>query len=272
MCLVCRWSLVTLAHRCRVRALGPVCVWSAACCACPPLPCTGALGVAAHSGILLLTQDLRLLCLDACTAHRYMTSALFGISMESMNSPEEQVSLQGIEFWSAICDEEAELDEEMQEIQQKGGTPKADQICKYYAQGAHTHLLPILLTLMEKQDEHDDADEWNVSKAAHVCLNLMTEAVKTDVLNVRNPFRVVIHLLLESATLHISAHFAMGWCCCADTMHGLILILCMPGTCRLSFRTCKETWATRSGRRETLRCKPLGLCWPAQMKLSSSRW
>lgn len=39
----------------------------------------------------------------------YMQAALFAISLEAMKSDVDEVALQGIEFWSSICDEEIEL-------------------------------------------------------------------------------------------------------------------------------------------------------------------
>ena len=48
-----------------------------------------------------------------------------------------------------------------------GGAPVGSQ---HYAQGALPQLTPRLLQLMERQDEHDDPSEWNVSKAGCCCL------------------------------------------------------------------------------------------------------
>lgn len=40
---------------------------------------------------------------------RYMQAALFAISLEAIKSDVDEIALQGIEFWSSICDEEVEL-------------------------------------------------------------------------------------------------------------------------------------------------------------------
>ena len=41
----------------------------------------------------------------------YMAAALFGITMDAMGSEsdEDKVALQGIEFWSTVCDKELDL-------------------------------------------------------------------------------------------------------------------------------------------------------------------
>ena len=63
---------------------------------------------------------------------------------------------------------------------QPGQAPAASS--KYYCQGALPFIAPILLELMAKQDENDDPDEWNVSKAASVCLSLAAQATHDEIL------------------------------------------------------------------------------------------
>ncbi len=43
----------------------------------------------------------------------YMGPALFAITLEAMKSSEEEVALQGIEFWSNVCDEEVRVNEQV---------------------------------------------------------------------------------------------------------------------------------------------------------------
>merc|ERR550534_519004 len=53
----------------------------------------------------------------------YMGSALFPITYEAMKSEEDEVVLQGVEFWSSVCDEEIDLAIEAQEAEEQQTTP-----------------------------------------------------------------------------------------------------------------------------------------------------
>lgn len=99
-----------------------------------------------------------------------MHSPLFypQISIEAMKSPTDDVCLQGIEFWSSICDEETDLAIEAAEvthailierlalfiviiIKAAEGNFTPRQISKFYVKGALQFLLPILLVILTKQ-------------------------------------------------------------------------------------------------------------------------
>lgn len=73
---------------------------------------------------------------------------MFGITYQAMQSESEPVALQGVEFWSNVCDEEMELMDLMKEAEARGEPPRSASKC--YAQGAQRHLIPVLLALMEK--------------------------------------------------------------------------------------------------------------------------
>ena len=47
---------------------------------------------------------------------QYMAAALFGITVEAMRSPNHEIAMQGIEFWTSVCDEEINLDYELSEV------------------------------------------------------------------------------------------------------------------------------------------------------------
>lgn len=116
----------------------------------------------------------------------YMGPALFAITMEAMKSDVDEIALQGIEFWSTVCDEEVDLAIELSEAAEAGKPP--ERTSRFYAKGALQYLVPILLVTLTKQEEFDDDDEWNPCKAAGVCLMLMATCCEDDIINHVIPF------------------------------------------------------------------------------------
>lgn len=116
----------------------------------------------------------------------YMGPALFAITMEAMKSDVDEIALQGIEFWSTVCDEEVDLAIELSEAAEQGRPP--ERTSRFYAKGALQYLCPILLVCLTKQEEIDDDDEWNPCKAAGVCLMLMASCCEDDVVPHVLPF------------------------------------------------------------------------------------
>lgn len=116
----------------------------------------------------------------------YMAQALFPITLEAMKSDSDQVSLQGIEFWSNVSEEEIDLAVEAQEAQETGRPPA--RVSKYYAQGALQYLVPVLMEKLTKQEEFDDEDDWNPAKAASVCLMLLAQCCENEIVPHVLPF------------------------------------------------------------------------------------
>lgn len=116
----------------------------------------------------------------------YMGSALFPITLEAMKSDNDQVSLQGIEFWSNVSEEEIDLAIELQEAQETGTAPS--RVSKFYARGALQYLTPVILEKLTKQEEFDDDDDWNPSKAASVCLMLLSSCCEEEIVQHVLPF------------------------------------------------------------------------------------
>lgn len=116
----------------------------------------------------------------------YMGPALFAITMEAMKSDIDEVALQGIEFWSNVCDEEVDLEIEATEAAEQGRPPT--RTSRFYAKGALQYLVPILMQTLTKQEEHDDEDDWNPCKAAGVCLMLMATCCEDDIVPHVLPF------------------------------------------------------------------------------------
>uniref|UniRef100_A0A2P2HWX4 Importin subunit beta-1-like n=1 Tax=Hirondellea gigas TaxID=1518452 RepID=A0A2P2HWX4_9CRUS len=116
----------------------------------------------------------------------YMGPALFAITLEAMKSDREEVALQGIEFWSNVCDEEVDLAIEASEAEEMGKPP--ERTSRFYAKGALQYLVPVLMETLCKQEETDDDDEWNPCKAAGVCIMLLATCVEDDIVQHVLPF------------------------------------------------------------------------------------
>ena len=80
----------------------------------------------------------------------YMGQALFAITLEAMKSDTEEVALQGIEFWSNVCDEEVDLQIEASEASETGRPP--EHVSRFYAKGALQFLVPALMMSLTKQE------------------------------------------------------------------------------------------------------------------------
>jgi len=116
----------------------------------------------------------------------YMGQALFAITLEAMKSETDEVALQGIEFWSNVCDEEVDLQIEATEALEAGRPP--EHVSRFYAKGALQFLVPALMASLTKQDEYDDEDDWNPCKAAGVCLMLLATCCEDDIVPHVLPF------------------------------------------------------------------------------------
>lgn len=116
----------------------------------------------------------------------YMGQALFAITLEAMKSETDEVALQGIEFWSNVCDEEVDLQIEASEASEAGRPP--EHVSRFYAKGALQFLVPALMSSLTKQDEYDDEDDWNPCKAAGVCLMLLATCCEDDIVPHVLPF------------------------------------------------------------------------------------
>lgn len=116
----------------------------------------------------------------------YMGPALFAITLEAMKSDTDEIALQGIEFWSNVCDEEVDLAIEASEAEDLGHVP--EKCSRFYAKGALSHLVPVLMMMLTKQEETDDDDEWNPCKAAGVCIMLLATCVENDIVGHVLPF------------------------------------------------------------------------------------
>lgn len=75
--------------------------------------------------------------------------SLIQITLEAIKNDTDEVALQGIEFWSTVCDEEADLAIEAAEAAESGHPP--EQTSRFYVKGAMGYLVPLLLSTLTKQ-------------------------------------------------------------------------------------------------------------------------
>lgn len=116
----------------------------------------------------------------------YMGQALFAITLDAMKSETDEVALQGIEFWSNVCDEEVDLQIEASEAADANKPP--ENVSRFYAKGALQFLVPALTSSLCKQEEFDDEDDWNPYKAAGVCMMLLATCCEDDIVPHVLPF------------------------------------------------------------------------------------
>ena len=136
----------------------------------------------------------------------YIT-AIFDLTTKATKGDEEAVALQAIEFWSAVCEEEVAI---MEEIEDQGAA--AQVVCHNFVQQALPHLVPMLLETLTKQDEdqvEDGEDAWNVAMAGGTCLNLVATCVRDHIVPHVLPF---IHQNISQGEwrLREAATFAFG--------------------------------------------------------------
>uniref|UniRef100_A0A158QMT1 Importin N-terminal domain-containing protein n=1 Tax=Haemonchus placei TaxID=6290 RepID=A0A158QMT1_HAEPC len=119
-----------------------------------------------HVKVAALQCLVRIMSLYYQYMEQYMGSALFAISLQAINSEVPEVALQGIEFWSNVCEEEITLSLEAEENRFHDIMPKEGKFA----------------------DENDDDDDWTPSKAAGVCIMLMAQCVGDAILESVMPF------------------------------------------------------------------------------------
>ncbi|KAI5077587.1 hypothetical protein GOP47_0007411 [Adiantum capillus-veneris] len=111
---------------------------------------------------------------------------LFTITSKAVREDEEGVALQALEFWSSICDEEIEAQEEY------GAEFSGDSEVPYFKfiKQALPALVPMLLETLTKQEEDQDQEEgaWNLAMAGGTCLGLVARTVGDDIVPLVMPY------------------------------------------------------------------------------------
>ncbi|KAE8099143.1 hypothetical protein FH972_017147 [Carpinus fangiana] len=132
--------------------------------------------------------------------------ALFELTSNAVKGDEEAVSLQAIEFWSSICDEEIEL-QEYESTESGDSEPPHSR----FIEKALPSLVPMLLETLLKQEEDQDQDDsiWNLSMAGGTCLGLVARTVGDAIVPLVMPF-VEANILKPEWRCREAATYAFG--------------------------------------------------------------
>lgn len=110
---------------------------------------------------------------------------IFNLTASAVKGDEEQVALQAVEFWSAICDEEIALQDEYE------GSDDGNSTMHFrFIEKALPSLVPMLLETLLKQEEDQDQDDnvWNISMSGGTCLGLIARTVGDAIVPLVMPF------------------------------------------------------------------------------------
>ncbi|KAJ3074080.1 karyopherin beta [Rhizoclosmatium hyalinum] len=116
----------------------------------------------------------------------YMSQALYGLTIDGMQNPNERVAMQSVEFWSTVCEEEANIMRENEESIQNGEQPALQN--HDFARPVGQKLVQVLLMLLTKKEEDEEEDEWNISMAAATCLALLASVFEDDIVSLVLPW------------------------------------------------------------------------------------
>ncbi|KAI8593942.1 armadillo-type protein [Geranomyces variabilis] len=98
---------------------------------------------------------------------------LVPISVNGLRSETEEIAIQAVEFWSTVCEVEADIIAENEEREQDEELDIPPRRNLGIAMGSANNLIDALWFLMTRKEEDDDEDEWNISMAASTCLSLL---------------------------------------------------------------------------------------------------
>lgn len=101
----------------------------------------------------------------------YMEKALFSLTASGMRSADERVACMAIEFWSSVCEEELDYAMESNEL----GVQDESLVSYNFALLALSEVYPTLLTLLTRQNEDPEDDDWSVAMAAGSCIQLFAQ-------------------------------------------------------------------------------------------------
>mmetsp|Transcript_41446 Transcript_41446/g.110904 ORF Transcript_41446/g.110904 Transcript_41446/m.110904 type:complete len:733 (-) Transcript_41446:53-2251(-) len=104
--------------------------------------------------------------------------AILEMTLSAIQKEADSVARQAINFWTIVCDVEYDM------MNSDDGESK----CKNFIKGAHRFLVPVLLTAMTTQEEDQDADTFNKSTEAAVCLQSISSTINEEILETVMPW------------------------------------------------------------------------------------
>jgi hypothetical protein len=126
----------------------------------------------------------------------FMKLDLFQLTLKTIQTDEELVAQQAIEFWSTICDEEILILDEAEEAKQY--KQQAPRQCLYFIKGAANYLIPVLTEVMTKGVRHSITTNHCQEKFMclfflNVLLLISTELMTTHQPTNTSRIRVLMH-------------------------------------------------------------------------------
>jgi len=116
---------------------------------------------------------------------------IYKITLEAIqkcaDKNEEDVCKFAIEFWTTVCDEEYNYVQEI-EFNRENGLPPPDRVSHFFVRGALQYLVPLLTNCLCQQEDDEDPDDYTIPMAAGVCLTLIAQTVRDDIVAHIMPF------------------------------------------------------------------------------------
>lgn len=129
----------------------------------------------------------------------YMEKALYRMTVAGMKTGDDNVACMAVEFWLTVCEEEVEIALQREEY---GPEAVGPELVSYnFALVALQDVLPTLLTLLTRQNEDPEDDDWLVAMAAGACLSLFAQ----------NCGGYVVEPVLQFVAANITATGEDGW-------------------------------------------------------------
>jgi len=116
-------------------------------------------------------------CLDSIAISYYeqlprYISNIFELTLRAVREDVPEVGQQALEFWCSVCEEESEINRDIDE-------GDSDVVMHKFIAQALPGLVPLLLETLVKQEEGQEEDDgsWNISTAGATCLGLVANTV-----------------------------------------------------------------------------------------------